>query len=703
MGQSNAAARPLKSVGIKLAGATLAILSVVATIAFLYVSRAERERALHARESTAVTVASLFAQSVQAPVAFADSTGVAEEVERFVYAPTVIEASVVGIDPSGAHVELGRKSRESLEPGLDLAPEHVGVQRGREQILVQTPIVSPTGRVLGLARVAFSLAEDNRLIARTERSALVGTMLVGLGLAAALIALTRSLIVRRLAALANAVRALQRGEPATVDVNGEDEIASLADVFRSMSSAIEAREREISRRNSDLRRVLDNVDAGFLTVDRDGKMSDERSKVLESWFGEPESSDFFAYVGQFSRVAAHALRNGWRDIAEDFMPLEVILDQLPSRLDLRERSFALGYSPVLEGDVVTSLVVSITDVTAQVQHEASQRAQRQALAVYRILIEDRSGFENFLKEGDRLISGLRARTAGRDVVLRNLHTLKGNAAIYELETIASICHELEDQLAEELGTCDSSRLVEAWFDLLLVVSDLGGGQRERIEMSRDEYQGLVDAISRGAAHADLVRRVEAFSNEPGRIALGRAAQQTRAIARRLGKTAVRVEITAPPDLRLDAEIWQPIWLAVPHVLRNALDHGIEGGVERARLGKAREGRITLSLVASDGATTLRIQDDGAGIDWAGVRRAAEQRGLPVATATDLEAAIFEDRVSSRQTVTETSGRGVGMSAVREVVEAAGGRVTVASERGVGTTFSLELPTARRAVEIADAA
>lgn len=684
-----------------MAGATLVILGIVAALAFLYVSRFERERVLSAKESTGLAVTGLFAQGAQAPVAFEDVKGVEEQVALVLSAPSVVHATVFGLDPTGAPTVLASNGPEPVAEGFDLSSERAlagDIQRGPGQILVEAPIVSPTGRAIGFTRVAFSLSADNAAIARIQRRALWGIALLGLGIATALIALSRSLIVRRLGALAVAAGRLQRGEHVAVDVRGDDEVGALADAFRAMSAAIESREQEINRRNRDLHRVLDNVDAGFLTVDGEGHMASERSRVLETWFGRAEGDSFFDYVERFSPVAAHSLRSGWQDLADDFMPVEVILDQLPSRVEVGDRTFAFGYTQILEEERLTGVVVSITDVTAEIRRRAAESAQREAVVVFRRQLDDRAGFARFLADAERLMSTLRDRGPDRSSLLRALHTLKGNAAVYEIESVAAACHALEDRLAEdggrELAPDLLAKLEAAWTSLRALSAELGASGTDAVELTTAEHHALLDAIRDGASCEELERRITALAHEPARATLARAAQQTRAIARRLGKGDVHIALSvSPPELRLDPEAWKPIWAAVPHLLRNALDHGIEPAERRIDAGKTAEGEIRLALVQAADARSIAlvVADDGAGIDWEKLRRAADKRGLPTSTEADLVEALFADELSTRDEANEISGRGIGTNAVRAAVEALGGRVIVSSEPGRGTTFTLEVP------------
>ena len=134
-----------------------------------------------------------------------------------------------------------------------------------------------------------------------------------------------------------------------------------------------------------------------------------------------------------------------------------------------------------------------------------------------------------------------------------------------------------------------------------------------------------------------------------------------------------------------------MWSVFSHFVRNALDHGIEPSDEREVAGKPRAGRLEITLTASLAGVELRIADDGRGIHWESLRERALELGLPHETQADLEEALYADRVTTRTSATEISGRGLGMGAVLDVVRGCGGTITAESQPGVGTTFSCRFP------------
>jgi two-component system chemotaxis sensor kinase CheA len=165
----------------------------------------------------------------------------------------------------------------------------------------------------------------------------------------------------------------------------------------------------------------------------------------------------------------------------------------------------------------------------------------------------------------------------------------------------------------------------------------------------------------------------------------RVTRQIASLSRRMGRPEPTVR-TSGDSLRLEHEGWQSFWAVMVHAVRNAVDHGIESPEERQLAGKPEAGLIELDAERRDGRLIFSLHDDGRGVDWEQVRRQAAGRGLPCATHDDLIEALFVDGLSTRNTITELSGRGVGLSALRQAVDALGGTIVVESMPGKGTTF-----------------
>lgn len=169
----------------------------------------------------------------------------------------------------------------------------------------------------------------------------------------------------------------------------------------------------------------------------------------------------------------------------------------------------------------------------------------------------------------------------------------------------------------------------------------------------------------------------------------------RDVARQLGKK-VQLDIKGEKT-GVDRDILEKLEAPLNHLIRNALDHGLETPAERAAAGKPAQGKITLDARHRAGRLQITLSDDGRGIDRDALREKIVRRGLVTAgmaqqlTEAELLEFLFLPGFSTKEEVTDLSGRGVGLDVVQSMVQAVGGSVRVSSRLGEGTRFTLQLP------------
>jgi len=214
------------------------------------------------------------------------------------------------------------------------------------------------------------------------------------------------------------------------------------------------------------------------------------------------------------------------------------------------------------------------------------------------------------------------------------------------------------------------------------------------QLPPDLCPGLIGGLETLSQHLrELQEGVMAIRTQPVRSVFARMPRLVRELSAQLGKE-VRLVITGEAT-EIDKTVVEQLADPLIHLLRNALDHGIEPPDVREAAGKPRQGTVHLSAEQRSSRIVIEISDDGRGIDRSRVLTRARERGLiaPDAVLSDAETdeLIFLPSFSTAATVSAVSGRGVGMDVVRRNINALGGRIAVESRFGSGSRFLLSLP------------
>jgi two-component system chemotaxis sensor kinase CheA len=460
-----------------------------------------------------------------------------------------------------------------------------------------------------------------------------------------------------------------------------------------LAKVVSEANRAVARSNREMSLLLDNASQGFARIQLNGQIAQARSAAFDRLLGTPRTGEGLQeLLHGYAPDASVALLLGLEAIREDALPLELNLEQLPKEIERNQHHLKLTYRPIGTGGPLESLLVVVSDVTAEVERERAEVHHRELLTVVERISKDRQGFIDFFSECSSAIENLSAGGLG-DVITtkRIVHTLKGNASFFGLTSIVEVCHRVEDLWTEQAPSAAELTLIQdAWDNLVQRLSTLIDDDHTSIEVPLDEYDSLVRDIRSEAPRDSILRALAAWRLEPIRKRFERFAELASSLANRLGKPAPELAID-DNGVRLAPERWASFWQAWAHVVRNAVDHGLEVESARVERGKAAAGQLRFEAKLEGEELVVALSDDGAGIEWERVRRRAEALGLPHATPLDLEAALFSDGFSTRDEVTTTSGRGVGMSAMQEEVRVRGGYMRVDTEVGRGTTVSCRFP------------
>ena len=257
------------------------------------------------------------------------------------------------------------------------------------------------------------------------------------------------------------------------------------------------------------------------------------------------------------------------------------------------------------------------------------------------------------------------------------------------ETAAPIAPPLPPTVRVRTETLD--RFLSAVGEVILSSSQLRTGVA-RYANDAEVSDGF-DRVDRRVA--ELQRRVLELRTAPLVRVTDNLPRTARRIAEKLGKR-VEVEILGA-ELELDRSILDRLGEPLLHLVRNAVDHGLETPENRIAAGKPEIGRIRIEARRHKDSIEIDVSDDGKGLDLASVCRRAIEAGLIHPDLADdlpveeLAAFVFHPGLSTAQTVSEVSGRGVGMGAVKATVESLGGGVELRTQAGQGTTTTLVVP------------
>ena len=260
--------------------------------------------------------------------------------------------------------------------------------------------------------------------------------------------------------------------------------------------------------------------------------------------------------------------------------------------------------------------------------------------------------------------------------------------------ILKVDQEKVDHLMELVGELN---VAKNGLTFLAQAAEEEFGSRALSRRIKDQYSGMHRIAEELQAAVMDIRML------PLSVAFSRFPRLVRDLSRRLGKS---IELVMEgEDTMADKDVIEALADPLVHLVRNSLDHGIETAEERLASGKAATAKITLAAVADGDAVIVEISDDGRGVDPDRVKRKAYEKGLiseeELETLGDAEAVdlVFRPGFSTAEQVSDLSGRGVGMDAVRASVEKLGGSVTMRSQLGTGTSTRLRLPLSMAVTQV----
>jgi chemotaxis protein histidine kinase CheA len=493
---------------------------------------------------------------------------------------------------------------------------------------------------------------------------------------------------------------------------------------------------------------MNTVPSGLLSLDEGNSINPHYAQSVETILGRKNlaGSDYFDALGLTGD------RAGDREKLLEFLDVfrqELLTEKEMAGLnpfeefrlrrseDASLRWLRLRYFLIHRGaNMPKHLLVVVEDITEEkALAEKVKLSERENLQL-KAIVEDPDLFRDFLNETRMIlrhteekvgsIERMESRKTVIDDVFRDVHTIKGTASSFQLGAVSEIAGSMEDTLSplRDTGIINAQTITAIKESLALLTravmdavesarkimgEDIGDGNDMYLKISlsklKEENAAINELLNRQLLDKDIADRLLRGINAhlstlryiPARRGFGKALKIVPGLISRLQKNILfKCE---GGEVHVDCEIARELNTPLVHLIRNAIDHGIESSPDdRIAAGKPAEGMVTLHVETIDTSLVVRLSDDGRGIDPGKLKSVAIAKGIISApeadalTRQEIIELIYRPGFTTATTVTEISGRGVGMDAVQaSVKERLGGAISLSSEIGKGTTFIIKIP------------
>lgn len=465
--------------------------------------------------------------------------------------------------------------------------------------------------------------------------------------------------------------------------------------------------------NGSMNAMLESLGRGLMFFDKDGLCSAVYSKSCITLLEAEPAGKFVWDILALNKDDAQHFKTLISLLMGNMSALsfEDLVELAPAfKTHSDGRKIHLEYRPMYGGgQTITGVLVIATDRSEEEKARSLVQQKEQEAARILRLARNRNVFQKFIAEmQDYFLSGPKSeylQEPDLEGIKRALHTFKGLSGTFFMQDLSDSLHRLEDSLSGNIGLFEAKKIIEEKAELfetqmqsmiaeaenLFGKGFIGQGQTRNLSLEslgrfHNRYlQNLPDEapcheFMREFMATPLWRKLEFFN------------AQILDTAERLGKKVQSCHFEGTDFPILEAP-YQGFFTSLTHVASNIVDHAFEPEDTRLDQGKPAAGRVRITTSQKDNHFTIQISDDGAGISEEKVREKLGRKGIDTNAMSkqDILMAIFQPDFSTAQTVTTTSGRGVGLNVVYDEIQKLNGKIAIDSEAGKGTTLIFTLP------------
>ncbi len=461
----------------------------------------------------------------------------------------------------------------------------------------------------------------------------------------------------------------------------------------------------VDDRNKSIKSLLDVSGQGFLSFDSAFKVSPEYSRECEQIFGRPIEGLLIADLLYENSDLRSEFMQGLELFFLGKSKSDVVFDLLDHSLRIGLRTVKVEYMAVHASRVM----VVLTDITEELRLQEEFRNENDRRTTLLKVIANRQAFASLNREAKDFFGKLGVRMHGGESVIRDLHTFKANAGFIGFRKTNKAAHELEDVWTTNLAlgldvSPDTSSLIlkdsyeQEYREIIEALGAAWDTDAESIEISHSAFFEIEEYIRNECPDGRILDIMEAYRKKPLSDLFGRFPHMVAELSARMGKKILPVTVTGG-RIPVFPEEFETLIESFTHLVRNMVDHGIETPRKRESLGKSPEGEITIDIAEDENGLIFSYADNGQGIQLAEIEKKAMEQGLleksGTATNAELLQFIFRDNFSTAGSVSDISGRGIGLASVRQAVKKMNGNIKVKTERNQGTLFTITIPRSRR--------
>lgn len=465
-------------------------------------------------------------------------------------------------------------------------------------------------------------------------------------------------------------------------------------VMRSVTGLLEMNRLSLQDSQLKLRTLLDSIPQVILSIDRQLTIVSESSAPIERMFGSGTSGKPVAQILPFSNAHIEALQ-----LAFSGVDWELIADALPRELQSGGRILSCVFLPTKIGGELASITLIVEDIT---EKRRMQDVWERTNAENRALIGVASSREEFL-DLFYMARGAINHVHNYGELSMVTHSLKGGFAGLECHEFSSLCHAAEDSWRESNYTPEQGKdFVEC---LNRSIDRFLASHRDVLQLSIDEdaqdvsrsikveelaLKRLYTAANACHIEPEIISMIEGLTEKPIAEVLAWLENTWQRTLMSEGKEGHPI-VWKGGETLISRKPYQQLLQSFVHIVRNTVDHGIEPPDERVVRGKSEYGTLSITTRRESDTYFITFRDDGRGIDPEAVLAVAAKRGIAVRenmTREEIFMLLTAPGLSSKDTVTELSGRGIGLDVVRYEAKQLGGDLSIQSEAGKGTEITI---------------